>query len=216
MAAGWRGAELRLVGAGGEPADLRRTLDSHGLTSLAPFRLEETVPALEATLPQRRGAPRTVRISPGRAGYARVELFGPAVSDTERERAMEILDFLGITRLAHEVTGNLSYGQKKLMDFGALLMSEPKIILLDEPASGVNRRLLDDITEHIRVLNERGMTVFIVEHNMDVVMSLSHKVVVMAFGQIIAEGKPEEVQRDPAVLEAYLGGAEAAKAAGNA
>ena len=143
-------------------------------------------------------------------------LFGPAVSDTERERAMEILDFLGITRLAHEVTGNLSYGQKKLMDFGALLMSEPKIILLDEPASGVNRRLLDDITEHIRILNERGMTVLIVEHNMDVVMSLSHKVVVMAFGQIIAEGKPEEVQRDPTVLEAYLGGAEAAKAAGNA
>ena len=80
MAAGWRGAELRLVGAGGEPADLRRTLDSHGLTSLAPFRLEETVPALEATLPQRRGAPRTVRISPGRAGHARVELLGPAVS----------------------------------------------------------------------------------------------------------------------------------------
>ncbi len=85
MAAGWRGAELRLVGAGGEPADLRRTLDSHGLTSLAPYRLEETVPALEATLPQRRGAPRTVRISPGRAGRARVELLGPAVSQAAGE-----------------------------------------------------------------------------------------------------------------------------------
>ncbi|MGH6896049.1 MAG: ABC transporter ATP-binding protein [Geminicoccaceae bacterium] len=134
------------------------------------------------------------------------ELFGPAITPAERTKALEILEFLGITRLAFEATRNLSYGQKKLMDFGALLMSDPKIILLDEPAGGVNPRLLDEIMSHIRALNERGLTVFIVEHNMNLVMSLSHKVVVMAHGQIIAEGSPADVRSDAAVLSAYLGG----------
>ena len=135
-------------------------------------------------------------------------LFGPAIGAAEREKAIAILDFLGITRLAFEETRSLSYGQKKLMDFGALLMSDPKIILLDEPAGGVNPRLLGEIVDRIRELNRRGLTVLIVEHNMELVMSLSHKVVVMAHGQVIAEGSPREVQSNPLVLEAYLGGAE--------
>ena len=133
-------------------------------------------------------------------------LFGPTITSAEQEKAMGILDFLGITRLAYEETRSLSYGQKKLMDFGALLMSDPKIILLDEPAGGVNPRLLDEIMAHIRLLNEKGLTVFIVEHNMNLVMSLSHKVLVMAYGKIIAEGSPKDVQSNPAVLSAYLGG----------
>ena len=133
------------------------------------------------------------------------DLFKPAVTAKETDKAMEILRFLGITRLASEETRNLSYGQKKLMDFAALLMSEPKIILLDEPAGGVNPRLLAEIVDHIRALNDRGLTVLIVEHNMELVMSLSHKVVVMAAGEVIASGPPDEVQADPRVLSAYLG-----------
>ena len=128
----------------------------------------------------------------------------------------ELLEFLGITRIAYEQGRNLSYGQKKLMDFAALLMSDPEIILLDEPASGVNPRLLDDIIAHIRALNERGLTILIVEHNMDLVMKLCDHVVVLAQGKVIAQGKPAVVQADPEVLEAYLGGAVVDLGAGEA
>ncbi len=135
------------------------------------------------------------------------DLFRPAMSAEEIDKAMGILEFLGITRIAHEDGANLSFGQKKLMDLAALLMSDPKIILLDEPAGGVNPTLLEEIIGHIRKLNEQGLSVLIVEHNMELIMRLSHRVVVMAQGAVIAEGTPGEVRRNPDVLDAYLGSA---------
>jgi neutral amino acid transport system ATP-binding protein len=132
-------------------------------------------------------------------------LFSSSITKQEREQAMELLDFVGITHLAYEETRNLSYGQKKLLDFAALLMSDPKLVLLDEPAGGVNPALLEDIVARIQALNQEGLTFLIVEHNMDLVMNVCNPVVVMAYGTVIAQGPPETIQNNPEVLEAYLG-----------
>ncbi len=132
-------------------------------------------------------------------------LFRNSITKQERERAEELLEFVGIAHLTYEETRNLSYGQKKLMDFAAMLMSEPKMILLDEPAGGVNPALLETIVERIQTLNQQGVTFLIVEHNMDLVMSISDPVIVMAYGSVISHGTPDEVQSNPDVLEAYLG-----------
>lgn len=132
-------------------------------------------------------------------------LFGERVRPEERERAMEILDFLSISHLAYEETRNLSYGQKKLMDFGALLMAKPSLVLLDEPAGGVNPALLEEIIAHIKELNGQGITFLLVEHNMELVMGTCNPVVVMASGTVIAQGSPDEIQNNSEVLEAYLG-----------
>lgn len=133
------------------------------------------------------------------------DLFKGSMLVHERDRAMELLDFVGITHLADEKSKNLSYGQKKLMEFAATLMTEPRLILLDEPAGGVNPALLEDILERIQLLNKRGMTFLIVEHNMDVVMNLCDPIIVMAYGTVLAKGAPQDIQNNEEVLEAYLG-----------
>lgn len=133
------------------------------------------------------------------------DLFKGSILGHEYDRAMELLDFVGITHLAHEKAKKLSYGQKKLMEFAAVLMTDPKLVMLDEPAGGVNPALLDEIMARIQLLNTRGLTFLIVEHNMDVVMNLCSPVVVMAYGKVIAQGAPQEIQANPVVLEAYLG-----------
>ena len=126
-------------------------------------------------------------------------------STHEQQRALELLDFVGLTPLKDMPAGNLSYGQKKLLEFAFVLIAEPQVILLDEPAGGINPTMINYLTDRIRKLNERGVTFLIVEHNMEFVMGLCHKVMVMHRGTRIAEGTPAEVRANPTVLEAYLG-----------
>ena len=133
------------------------------------------------------------------------DLIKAGVPRHERERAMELLEFVGIADLANQPAAKLSYGQKKLMDLAAGLMASPRLFLLDEPAGGINPALLDLIIDRVLTLRQQGVTFLIVEHNMDVVMNVCDPVVVMAYGKVLAVGSPAEIQGNDAVLEAYLG-----------
>ena len=122
-----------------------------------------------------------------------------------KERAMDILESVGLMEKAYDYAGALSGGQRKLLEMARTLMTNPKLILLDEPAAGVNPALIDRICEHIIDWNRQGISFLIIEHNMDVIMSLCDRVWVLAEGTNLAEGTPEEIQNNEAVLEAYLG-----------
>jgi len=122
------------------------------------------------------------------------------------DRADEVLSFLNIAHVADELAGNLSGGQKKLLDLGRTMMTDAKVVLLDEPGAGVNRTLLGDIVRAIHRLNkERGYTFCLIEHDMDVISELCDPIVVMAQGTVLMEGSMEAVRADPRVREAYLG-----------
>jgi ABC-type branched-subunit amino acid transport system ATPase component/ABC-type branched-subunit amino acid transport system permease subunit len=132
-------------------------------------------------------------------------MFADAVSGPEAARARELLDIVGLGRFAGERAGALSYGQQKLVELAQVLMLEPKLILLDEPAGGVNPSLLGRLTEVIRELNARGMSFLVVEHNIPLVLELCDPVVVFSRGTSIAQGPPATIREDPVVLDAYLG-----------
>jgi ABC-type branched-subunit amino acid transport system ATPase component len=132
-------------------------------------------------------------------------MWADAVSGHEAARARELLDIVGLGKFANERAGSLSYGQQKLVELAQVLMLEPKLILLDEPAGGVNPSLLGRLTEVIRELNQRGISFLVVEHNIPLVLELCDPVVVFSRGRSIAEGPPASIREDPLVLDAYLG-----------
>jgi ABC-type branched-subunit amino acid transport system ATPase component/ABC-type branched-subunit amino acid transport system permease subunit len=133
------------------------------------------------------------------------QLGADAVSGREAARARELLDFVGMGGFADHRAAALSFGQQKLVELAQILMLDPKLIMLDEPAGGVNPTLIEHIAEMIRELNRQGTTFLIVEHNMPLVLSLCNPVLVLAAGTCICSGTPDEVQGDPAVLDVYLG-----------
>jgi ABC-type branched-subunit amino acid transport system ATPase component len=132
-------------------------------------------------------------------------LLGPGMLNNEIERALEQLNRVGLAHLMDEPARKLSFGQQKLLEFAAILMADPEIILLDEPAGGVNPTMIRYMMNLIQSLNAEGVTFLVVEHNMGVVMELCDHVLVLDQGQRIAEGSTEVIQNDPAVLAAYLG-----------
>ncbi|HEX9569906.1 MAG TPA: ABC transporter ATP-binding protein [Rhodospirillales bacterium] len=130
-------------------------------------------------------------------------LYPPEVTD----RAEQLLDFVGLYSKRKLIAGNLSFGQQKLLEFAMALMNEPKVLLLDEPTAGINPTLINGLIDRLRrAATELGVTLFVIEHNMPVIMSLADNIYCLANGRLLAHGTPDEIQNDERVINAYLGG----------
>ena len=124
-----------------------------------------------------------------------------------KERAEHLLEFVGLYSKRNLISGDLSFGQQKLLEFAMALMNEPKVLLLDEPTAGINPTLINGLIDRLARANEElGITLCVIEHNMRVIMNLASHIYCLSNGKMLAEGKPAELQNDQRVIDAYLGG----------
>ncbi len=168
----------------------------------------ERIDGLKPHQVARRGVGRTfqiIRVFPELTALENLLVATWEPFEVAHRRAQELLCFVTLDRLQNEYAGNLSYGQQRLLEFIRVLMADPELILLDEPAAGINRTLLNELLAAITQLRDQGKTILIVEHDMKVVMGLSETVFVLDHGEKIAEGPPGVIQADQRVIEAYFG-----------
>lgn len=127
-------------------------------------------------------------------------------SQEMKDKAENLLEFVGLYQKRHLISGELSFGQQKLLEFAMALMNEPKVLLLDEPTAGINPTLINGLIDRLKRANEElGITLFVIEHNMRVIMNLAEHIYCLAHGELLADGSPDEIQDDQRVVDAYLG-----------
>ncbi len=144
----------------------------------------------------------------GRAGFCSGMLGLPGSRSEDRrmrERSREILGDLGLANLANADATSLAFGQQRYVELARALAGAPRLLLLDEPAAGLNMKETEDLGVIIRAMRDRGITILLVEHDMSLVMSISDDICVLSFGEVIAQGKPREIQKNPDVIRVYLG-----------
>ena len=205
-------AEHEIVGLIGPNGSGKTTLFNLLVGYMAPdagrimFRGEDIV-GLRPYQIARKGMARTFQITRIFPQMTVMEnLLLPARGANVGEKASELLELVGLSAFAHEYANDLSFGQQRLLSIAQVLMLEPSLVLLDEPAAGVNPAMQHKIIDLVHRLNREGRTFLIVEHNMDLVMNVADRVLVMDYGQHLFEGAPADVQKNDAVVAAYLGG----------